>query len=148
MGFLIVLCCGLPLISEEIEFYDKVTPSVEIVFPGVVSASILDSSTEIIKQDIVPSWAITMLDELNDPGPEILIDLPENDFQTSSEKLAIRGQVINTKTLYINDEKKSFNHGGWFYLKIPLQEGMNEITLKAFSKHKHMTKVVKKVRRI
>jgi len=79
-------------------------------------------------------------------APTLLINSPTNNIVTKDEQTEIVGKTDPEAILTINGQTVSLTENGSFDIKIPLQSGLNTLTITATNKFKRQTTVTRNLR--
>lgn len=79
-------------------------------------------------------------------SPTLVVDSPRNNSVVTQEQVEITGKTDPQATLSINGQVVTINENGSFEVKIPLQFGLNTLTVIATNKFKRQTTVTRNLR--
>lgn len=78
--------------------------------------------------------------------PTLLINSPENNLVVHDEQVEIVGKTNPDASLTINGQLVSITENGSFDVKVPLQPGLNSLTITATNKFKRQTTMTRNLR--
>ncbi len=79
-------------------------------------------------------------------APPLLVNVPENNLVVNQESVEVIGKTDPQATLVINGQTVALTENGSFDVKIPLQPGLNTLTITATNKYQRQTTVVRNLR--
>ncbi len=79
-------------------------------------------------------------------SPALVINSPRNNSVVSEEQIEVVGKTDPEATLSVNGQTVAVSENGTFDVKIPLQPGLNILTITATNKFKRQTTMVRSLR--
>lgn len=78
--------------------------------------------------------------------PSLILSSPNNNSVVKEDQIELIGKTDPEATLFINDQAVSVTENGSFDVKVPLQPGINSLTIKAVNKYKRQTTIIRNIR--
>lgn len=79
-------------------------------------------------------------------NPSLVVDRPKNNIVVTADKIEVSGKLDPEASLVVNNEPVLTNDNGNFKVEVPLELGLNTLTITATNKFKRQSTVIRNVR--